>query len=415
MPQDAREVTMAYWEQSSLSGLPSTWDTDGNVVEFLAIDPNWSGVKTGVIDNRNMRRRAYATYPALIALPEPTFTMGMYASGSGATTANSSAASTFALAEMLRNAWCGQHLGYASAVVTPSASAPDITVGQGANHPAGAAIFGMDSSSVGQFAIVDNVSTDVLNLRTETDNAIATVGAAIACFPNTRGLGDRTHSSHVTHAIHFRGEDTDDNYEVLGVKFNVTGLENSEAGGDASFTFEAIAYDHNDATLSKFNLTGTPQGPAPPIVGHQGTAVRIANVGTAALTDVGAYSISFTPGISYQRVPGMATNGMLGHKGGGYDETMLEVVVPFDDAWITDFENRQQKHVMVQVGYQRGDAWGIYLPNADIAENPERGVSADETSMTLKFRANEFAGTTHTEGTNNYELERAKFLFLMAA
>lgn len=415
MPQDAREVTMAYWEQSALGDLPSTWDSDGDVVEFLAIDPNWGGIKLGTIDDRNMRRRAWATRQKLPGLPEPTFTMGMYASGSGVTTSNASAAATFALAEMLRNAWCGLHLGYANAIVTPSTTVPEITASQGTNHPAGSFIFSMDSGGIGQFACVASVASDVLTLRTTLDSAAATVGAAIACFPNTRALANRAHASHITHAIHFRGEDTDDNYEVMGVKFNVTGLENTEAGGDASFTFEAMGYDFNDASLSKFNLTGTPQGPAPPIVGHQGTAVRIANVGTASMSDVGAYTFTFTPGIVNNKVPGVMTNGMLGYHGGGYDDTMLEIVVPYDDAWITDFRNQQRKHIMIQVGYQRGDAWGLYLPNAEIAENPERGVSADETAITLRFRALEFPGTTHTEGTDNYELERAKFAVLLAS
>lgn len=416
MPQDAREMTMAYFPQATgLDDLPSTWDTDGTVVEFLAIDPDPAGLMTATVENRNMRRRAGAPHQKIIALPDSSASFGVYASGSGVTTAASSAAATFALAEILRVAWSGLHLGFASAVVTPSATAPDITVGQGTNHPAGAAIFAVDSNGVGQFAIVDSVAADVLTLRTETDAAVAVVGSAISCFPNSRGLFDRSHSSHVTHALMFRGEDTDDNYEAIGVKYNVTGLENAESGGDASFTIEVLAREHNDAVISKFDLTGAPQGPAPPIVGHQGTAIRIANVGTVTLVDVGGYSFSFTPGVANAKVPGVTRTGVLGYKGDMSPDTMLEVVVPYDDAWITDFNNGQHKHVMVQVGYQRGDAYAIYLPNAEIAENPERGVSADETTMTLKFRAREFSSSTFTEGTDNYEMERARYFVLLAA
>jgi hypothetical protein len=141
----------------------------------------------------------------------------------------------------------------------------------------------------------------------------------------------------------------------------------------------------------------------------------MAAVGTAALVDVGAYSFSFTPGVVNAPVPAVVPGGVAGYHSNGQEDTMIEIVVPYDDAWMALFRAQTHQHIMIQVGSLRGDAWGLYFPNAELAEDPERGVSADETAITLRFRAREFTGTTHTEGTDLYELERARFMVLLAA
>jgi hypothetical protein len=416
MPQNANEQTLAYFQETTRGTGPADWDVDAAVVEFLAIGPDPSGMSQTTVDNRNLRRRAYATRQKLLGLrSEAQASFGMYLSGSNVTTAASAQAATFPLVEMLRNAWCGVHRGWASAVVTPDTHTVAITVGQGTNHPAGEAIFAVDADGLGQFAIVASVATDDVTLLTDTDNDVATVGAAITCYPNTRGMTNRGHATHIWHSLYFRGEEAEDNYEARGCKINVTGIENGEAGGDASLSMEVMASTFSAETVTRAALTGTPAGPTPPIVGRAGTAVRIANVGTPTLTDVGAYSFSFTPGVAWQRVPGITTEGLLGFNGTGFDATELEIVVPYDESWLADFRAGTRKHIMIQVGSARGDAWALYFPNAELMDDPKRGVSADETAITLRFRALEYPGTTHTDGTANYEMERSKFRLLLAA
>lgn len=417
MPQNDQEVTLAYFQQATLAEIPATWDSDGTVVEFLALEPTRDGLGEGVVPNMNSRRRALDTLTHLPALRSGTgWGWKIYASGSQVTTANDAAAATFALADLLRNALAGRHLGFASAVVTPSTTAPDITVGQGANHPAGAAIFGVNTAAAaGEFLVVDSVAVDVLTLRTTATNAVDTVGAVIALFPHTRALPDRNHANNVTHAFLQRGEGTDDDYEILGGKLNVTGMESTEPGADARFVFEGMHTDFNSDGVTHFDLTGTPQGPAGPIVGRSGTAIRIANLGTPALTTLNAHSFTFSPGIVNIQVPGITSNGVLGYAYTPGDDTMLEIVVDYDENFITDFEAQQFKHVMIQVGDQRGDAWAIYFPRCLLMEDPGRLGTSDQTTMTLKLRAHEFQGATHTEGTDNFELENARFLILLCA
>lgn len=416
MPQNARECTCALFVETTFAEGPTDWDVDAGVREFLAIEPDWSGLRESVVENRNNRRRAYAPHAKLPGLrSEGTVSFALYCAGRNTTVANAAQATTDAQCILLQNAWGGLHRGYASAVVDGSTTAPEVTATEGANYPAGSPVFSVDADGIGQFAIVGSVAGDVLTLRTALDAEAATIGAAIGLYPNTRALTNRDHASHTTLALYFRGEHAEDSAIALGVKLNVAGLENAEAGGDASWTIEGMAADFETETAARAALTGAPEAPTGPIVGRAGTAIRIANVGTAALVDVGAYTFTFTPGVANAPVPGMGTQGRLGYHANGQEDTILTITVPYDAAWITDFRAAQHKHVLVQVGNERGDAWGLYLPNAEIAEDPERGVSADETSMTLTFRAREFVGTTHTEGTDNYEMERARFMYLRAA
>jgi hypothetical protein len=415
MPQTARECTCALFQETTFGEGPTNWDADAAVREFLPIDPDWSELREGVVENRNARRRAFAPYPKLPALRNGTFKFGIYAAGRATTVAAGVQSTTDAHSIMLRNAWGGLRLGYATGVVDDSTTAPEVTAAAGANYPAGSAFFAVDAAGSGQFALVGSVAGDVLTLRTALDNAPASIGAAVALFPHTRALTNRAHASHTTLSLYFRGEHTEDSAIGLGCKLNVTGLENTQAGGDASWAIEGMARDFQTETADRAALTGVPEGPTGPIVGRAGTAVRIANVGTAALVDVGAYTFAFTPGIANAPVPGMGEQGRLGYHSPGTEDTTLTVTVPYDAAWIEDFRAGQHKHVMVQVGDQPGDAYAIYLPNAEIAEDPKRGADADETSMTLVFRAREFAGATHTEGTDNYEMERARFQVWRAA
>lgn len=416
MPQDGRESTLALFVEATFATGPADWDADAGVREFLAIDVDWSGLRETTVENRNNRRRAFAPHAKLPGLrSDGTFSLGLYLAGRNATVANAAQATTDAQSILLRNAWCGLHLGYASAVVTPSTTAPEVTAAAGANFPAGSPVFAVDTDGVGQFAIVGSVAGDVLTLRTTLDAAAQTIGAAVGLFPNTRALTNRDHASHTTLSIYFRGEHDEDSAIALGCKLNVTGLDNAEAGGDPSWTIEGMAADFETETAARADLTGAPEAPTGPIVGRAGTAVRIANVGTAALVDAGAYTFTFNPGVVNAPVPGMGTQGRLGYHANGQEDTILTVTVPYDNSWITDFRNGQHKHVMVQVGTERGDAWAIYLPNAEIAEDPQRGISADETSITITFRAREFVGTTHTEGSDNYEMERARFMYIRAA
>ena len=416
MPFDAKERTVAMYEQASLDDVPADWDADADVREFLCIEPDVEGVGRAVNPNQNYVRRAYATRPSLLALRNGTFKFGVYLTGNGATTANAAQAATFALAELLRNAWGGMERGYAAAAATPSTTAPIVTATQGANFADGQWIFGVHAATGrGQFALINEVSTDTLNLRTTLDAVADTCGAVIQCFPNTRALTQRQHAEAVTHAFFVRGEGSDDNFELIGCKLTLSALDALEAGQEPICRFDGMCTDFRKEGVTQPDLDGTPDGPAPITVGTgANSTVRMANLGTAAIADIEAFGVALTPGITQNPVPGWGLEGRLGYHGGGNNETVLEVTVPYDESWIADFENRQEKHVLVQIGHQRGTAVGIYLPRCVIDEDPRRGSTAEETSMVLKLRALEYNGATSLTGD---DLERwaAKVQILLAA
>ena len=416
MPFDANERTVAMWQQTSLESLPADWDADPNVRVFLCTEPNVEGVGRGINPNNNYKRRAFATRPSLRALRNGEFSMGVYLSGLGAVTGSNAQAATFALPELMRNAWGGLLRGYAAGVDTPSTSAPVVTAGHEANLGPGQWVFGVNSATGrGQFCLIDDIAAQALNLRTHATADIDVAGAVIINYLHTRALTQRHHAGHITHALYVRGEGDDDNFILIGCKLTLSSLDNMEAGQEPVCQFSGMCTDFRKESVTRAALSATPEGPAPITVGTgANTSVRWANVGTPDLTDMEAYAAALTPGVTQNPVSGFGREGRLGYHAGGYDDTVLEVTVPYDEAHIADFEAGTEKHVLVQLGDQQGAAAGLYLPRCVIDEDPRRGNTAEETSMLLKFKALEYEGATALTG-DAYELWRSKVQLLLSA
>src|SRR5688500_3869191 len=133
-----------YFEEMTFGTAPADWDASG--IPFLCVDPQVEGLQREMLENANYRQRALASYPLVKSIKNGAIAFGVYARGSGTVAAEDSNATTFALAQFIKNAWGGIRLGYATGIASGSAAAPVVDAGEGAEYLAGDFGFFYDTS-----------------------------------------------------------------------------------------------------------------------------------------------------------------------------------------------------------------------------------------------------------------------------
>lgn len=417
MPADYREYTVASARESSFAAGPDTdFDTDGE--EFLCIDFSVEALRRTMHENRNYRQRVLASYAHILGVQAGQVSFGMYCEGSGTVTSAAANAVTYPLADRLYNAWGGLRLTRANSTQTASASAPEVTGGEGTEYEAGDIIIGVDSVGRAWVVVVDSISTDTLTLRYDAPASITTVAGSVQCYPNGAAMSNRSHSDHVTDALIHQGEDPEDNYVALGVKLVVAGIDALEPDNQAMFQFEGLCADFQHQELTAETLGDAPLGGVPQTVATGSSSfVRLAQIGTDFNNDNTdyAYSATITAGVSSQPVTAIGgTNGRVGYHVDGIDDTMVEIAVEYDDQWLVAFEAGTQYHLLIQVGTVRDDLYAFYFPRLAFAEEPQRSEASGETSIILRFRALEYNGASSATG-NELEKYRAKMHFIGGA
>lgn len=420
MPHSGHERTAFYFRELTYGTPPASWDASG--VAFLCLEPSVDGLVADQLENMNYRQRALANYLLVRSLRNGQIGFGMYGRGSGVVTAEDANALSFELAEMLLNAWGGIDLGYATGLASGTAAAPVVDAGDGAQYVAGNWIFAYDASAAaGEFVVLDGVSTDTLDPRwpltfTPDGGGADSAGAVIAAFLNTPALINSAHADHETHSFWFQGDNAGDLFEALGVKLNLTAIEGLAPGEAPRLNFEGMCRTFTDpATLNPL-IEDTPAGNAPlSTATGAATTVKIGNAGST-MSIIAPNSYSITPGVASQRIRGLSSHGIIGNTLAqqSADTPLIEIAVPYDDTYFAEYEANTLKQLLIQVGNQRGQAFGIFAPRLQYAENPKRGVSDDIATINLKFRPLEHDAASAQSG-NDLEQFRSKLVILMAA
>lgn len=427
MPGNSGRVrTALLFQESTFATGPVSWNSQ---TAFLCIDPDTSGLQQASIENQNYRQRPGATrekVPALRSGSSVPFGLYAHARGTDDIADEAANATTYYLADFLRNAWGGRRLGRCSGLDSGTASAPVLDTGEGASWDSGDWGFFIDATTGrGEFVRVESLSTDTITPTfdlsfTPDAGGADVVGAVIVNYFNWPALVNRSDSDHISHSFLFAGDpdgsDGNDVVSVNGCKLNITGIEGLEAGNAPQFKVEALVTRFTNEALSHPTGIADPVGEAPVVTSTAtDTFVRIAAVDASFSGAVEAQSITVTPGVTWQRVTGVGgIEGVFGHTVQGFDDSMLEIVVPFDDAWMSAWEARTQYHVLIQIGVEQGVAIGWYAPRCELAEDPQRTVTVDLASVTLKFRCLEDDRTTTATG-DQLELYRSKLVYLASA
>lgn len=418
----ANERTVFYFQETTFATAPANWSASG--IAFLAIDPDTSGLEQSTIDNNNYRQRALATRQKVRALRSgTTVAWKNYHHGrGGSAVAEASTATTFFLADFLRNAMGGRRLSRCSGIASGTTAIPVLDVGEAANWLPGDVMFARDASDSGRgfFGVVESVSGNNVTLQfslpfTPDAGGADTAGATVVNFFDTDALKDRADANYTTHAFFFSGDLADDNAQVLGVKLVLDSIDGTAPGEAPTLAFTGLVTTFTAQGLTAPTPGAAPVGDAPVVTATQAnTFVRIANAGSppTTMTTYDVQSLKITPGITSNRTMGLGgTEGVFGHHLGALDECTIEFDVDWDDQWITDFEAGTRKKILIQIGTTPGTAIGYYAPNAEIVETPKRGDNDNVAVAKVKLRCLENDGTTTATG-DQLEQYRSKLLII---
>lgn len=419
MPASGIVYTLFMDQESTFATPPADWDVGTDA--FYAVEPNFEGLEQKYIANNNYRQRVYAPHDMVRALRSGgTVSFKCYAHGrGGSAVAENAQATTFYLADLMRNALGGRDLGYAAGIDSGTAAAPVLDAGQGANFNPGDWIFATDTTTgEGEFICIESVSTDTLTLRsplsfTPDAGGADVAHAVVASYIDSAAMVNRSDANHITHSFLLAGEASDDLHEVSGCKLNVT-VEGITPGESPMLGFECMYATGTNESLTYPDTSVAILGDAPLVTATgNDTTILIAQVGSN-LAATEAHSVAITIGAKSQPVPGIGgTEGILGYTATGYDDTALELSVPYDDSWATAAEAGTQYHCLIQVGTTAGTAIGFYFPRLEFAKDVTRAPATDLATSKLMFRALERTNSTTATG-DQLELYRSKVQVLFS-
>jgi len=402
MASAGNEHVIRHFEESAFAAGPGDWAASG--VPFLCVEPNFEGLRQASLENGNIRKRAFDPHPTVPGLRNGSASFGLYWHGRGVAdvAAEGANATSFIAPDFVRNAWGGRRLGRCSGVATGTTALISMEAGEGAQYRPGDWMFLVDptDSDRGRFVRVGSVSVDDITPEFAApvdlpDDGSASSGAVIVGYLHTRALINRAHAEHVTHSFLAVREADDDVVEARGAKLTLSGIESLESGGEPILQFEAQTATHDNEGLTRpaDPATGAIQGDSPLVVGQgSDTFVQLGDLG-GDLAPVEAHAVTITPAVTSAPVGGVGgTEGIHGFHGTGFDGTRIEIVVPQDEAYQQEWEDRTRRHILLQVGTVQGRAVGLYLPNVLLAEDPARTTTDDLATTTLVYEAYEFEG-----------------------
>ena len=422
---NAREHELRYQVDSGAFAtvVDATWV---NGIPFLAVAPDMGSMIRSVAPNDNYRTRIFGTHPMVPSLATGELTFGVYLHGRSTAVADDARATItspdFPIAAFLSNAWGGIRLGFRTTVASGTTASPVVEAADGAEYEAGDWVFAHDTSSDatrGFFRKIASISTDTLTMwaghTLPTADAADVLGAVISAYPHRSRMVNPEHASHVLHSFFHAGELAEDCQQAEGVKLNLTAIEGLAAGEPGMLQFQGMA-----ARVVKEGLTAPaaedPIGDAPlPTSTDNDTIFSVSAVG-AALATIQVQSCTVTPGFASQPIPCLGgVNGRSGYTlvADSGDAPMIEMVTHFDSSWSIGFLAGTRYQVLIQVGTEAGEAYGIFAANCELVEDPTRGDATDLATSVLKFRPLESAISTAATG-DALEKVRAKLEILFS-
>lgn len=385
-----------YVETAFVTGGPASWSANGTYT--YVIEPDVSQVMQSQVANENNRLRPFATHQDILTLKNSEYSHGKYAHGSPANAAEAAAAVTFDLSTLVKAALGGMDLGWGIGVASDGNEATDeIQIDSDPGYAVGDYIFAYDTSaSSGQFYRILAIDagppvtlTLDRDLHFDPDNGGADrIYAVIDCYIHQAAVTQHDHADHKTLQWLVQGEGTEDVYVLKGCKPSLE-IEAITAGEPTRFNFNVLVTTFDMESASKVTFSGNPSGEAGSVPGQaDDTLVLMSDAGGAMASVTARGSITPGVGVAYDRV--MGPNGYEGVHGHvcTLDAPTLEVIVPHDNAYNTEFRAQTEKQCLVQVGTGVG-AWGLHYPQLSYASEPIRSDEGGLTSSQLSYKARE--------------------------
>ena len=414
---------VAFFIETTFAVPPADWSASG--VNIKVIEPDVTGLDIAMIENENIIPRRFAKLEMIEGLKSAsTFSTAIYFTAAGATAAEASQAVATPESDVIRSALGGRRLGWSiGAQGTGAVGAPDLDADPG--FTPGDWVFWYDASAgTGTYHRIESVgagpgfaATLLNDLPALPDDANDVAHAVIMHYPDERPMNDANHANNTTLSWFVQGEDAEDRQEMSGCK-PVISVDGITAGTPVKLTLEHAVTTWPETMPAKVAIPGDPSGIAPVVPGTgQATTVLMGDLG-GPLSPVDCRgTIDIELNYSWSGVEGNC--GTEGVKGYTADEVSagLTLRLRFDDDYLAEFFADQRKHVLIQIGNQPGDSIGIYFPDLEYAESPDRIDEGDQTSSELIFTAHEDPADTTgiADPSDELALRRAPVVLLHTA
>lgn len=428
MPSNAIQKTLAFDREASFSDdTAKNWDAltaNGDV--YNCFDLQYSNVRRAKLENKNLVQRAGTSRAGILGLRNSDFGFGAYWHANAANAAEAAQAARTAQDELLLNALGGEHRGYAAGIAGGTSASPTVEAAHGNNLVQYGWSFFYDTSAAhGHFRQYASIAdggggADTLTMAaghtlpfTPDVGGADVAHACVAHFPHWDALEDHSHASHTTLTFFFKGRHAEHSVEAKGCKLGVE-MGPIEQGIVAELAFSGLATTFDSDGITQPALSVTPEGAPGSVVGSGTTTLCYLSTADALLaTQTFWGQIQVTVGIKPDPVTG--PNGNEGRHGYGitedsYDGQMVEITVPFDDSFITEYHAETLKHLLVQIGTSTTGSRFVYFPNLSYAEEPEKVSVGGRDGLTLRFKCLERSVAQGSMTEAQYHCARAKMV-----
>lgn len=411
-------------ETAFVTGGPADWSTNGTYMYAIGVDT--SGLAQQSLPNENNVTRPRFKHGNILGLRNSSMSMGLYLHPSATHADEAAAATAFNLATILKSALGGQRLGYSIGVASSGSEETDeLEVDSDPGFEVGDWIFVYDTSAGrGYFHRIEAIAEGPpVTLTLDRDKEFTphatddVVKAVIDCYIHAYATTQHDHANHTTLQFCVQGDLSEDVVIAKGCKPTLS-IEPIQAGQpvQASLEIAVTTFDAADeATQDDFG-SATPVGEAGLVPGIGATTrVLMADFGSPLATVPVRGQITIVPGPTYQPV-----TGPNGHEGvhGYYDDTSqdttLELMVPFDADYPTEYRAQQHKHALIQIG-EGIECIGFYFSELEYSAEPVRNDEGSLAGCTLSFRGLENSASAGSLTGDALEKWRSAFHIMLVA
>lgn len=381
---------------------PSTyWPTSPRKGRFWDIAP--AGLKRESEADQSMRPRMFADPPHILLGQKAVLTMKAFLHPLNQTASSGTVVTEDDFGRLLKGALGGAFEGTTRLVGAASGTGATtaLVLNSTTGLTAGGAI--RVNSECRRIVSVDSAT----NITTDMDFSAAPAQNDVCAAASTRyldqdALSNLADANHLTFAALFRGTHAEDQWQLRGGSWEITGFENLNGGEAAKIglTLHGLAWDHVTGVASQG--AGTETHPAANVAGTTGGGLYVQATNTVTRQYRHTSSLSFSPGIARQEIKspfgieGIAGHGVFGGRS----------VLEFETFYDTEFATGYHAGTTFYGGIQLGARLLLTFPLLYISDEPERTNVNGVTGVKVKMHCDEGSVTTSDLTRSRFAIHR---------